>query len=559
MGALSNACPSAVSGRSARLRSQHPDRYPLRFQLSRAGQARSSALSLALLAAGACAHGTPRIDGGPGAPESPASLWPVPPSARTPASPVSPPAAPEATAALASDAGTAGAVRELALEDVVDLALRNNASTRESYSLARAAANRYGATRGQLYPTIDGDVSLSRSGSRTTGGSGTGGTGGTDSTGTGGGGGSGSGGGSDGGWITRSSVSPSVSLSYLIFDLGGRSGSIEAARQRAIAANLDHNTTVRGVVLQVESAFFSYLATRALRQAQAVAVTEAEADLAAAVERHRVGLAAQDEELQTRTQLAQAQLDLQTTTADLQTARGNLAFAMGLPANARFEIPTVVADEAVVGVAASVDELIGRAIAARPELAAARAEAAARAAEIRVARSAGLPALVLRSSGSYTRAFQPATSTTRSYSVQLGVDVPIFDGGTRQYNLRASRDVYAAGVARVELTERQIAYQVFSSYYALQAATQRVRIASELLSYAQQSATVAAGRYRGGVGVLTEVLLARSALANARAQAVGARWEWRTALVQLAHDVGALDLAGRPNVLLGTDSTETRP
>jgi hypothetical protein len=47
------------------------------------------------------------------------------------------------------------------------------------------------------------------------------------------------------------------------------------------------------------------------------------------------------------------------------------------------------------------------------------------------------------------------------------------------------------------------------------------------------------------------VLLGRSALATARAESVQARWEWRLALAQLAHDAGMLDLRGRPNLPLG--------
>jgi outer membrane protein TolC len=54
------------------------------------------------------------------------------------------------------------------------------------------------------------------------------------------------------------------------------------------------------------------------------------------------------------------------------------------------------------------------------------------------------------------------------------------------------------------------------------------------------------------VGTIVDVLVARSALATARAEEIQARWEWHTALAQLAHDAGALDLSGRPNLPLGT-------
>jgi len=78
-----------------------------------------------------------------------------------------------------------------------------------------------------------------------------------------------------------------------------------------------------------------------------------------------------------------------------------------------------------------------------------------------------------------------------------------------------------------------------------------VRRSAELLAAAEQSATVALGRYREGVGTIIDVLLGRSALATARAESVQARWEWRLALAQLAHDAGMLDLRGRPNLPLG--------
>src|SRR5207237_4179105 len=149
---------------------------------------------------------------------------------------------------------------------------------------------------------------------------------------------------------------------YLVFDVGGRSGTIEEAKQRAIAANLAHNAMVEDVVLQTESALFSFLATRSLRDAQTIAVREAAADTAAAVERMRVGVATLADVLQTRTALAQARLQLATLEGNLFSARGNLATVMGLPANARFEVPNITPRDSVAEIAASVDTLINRAI-----------------------------------------------------------------------------------------------------------------------------------------------------------------------------------------------------
>ena len=503
----------------------------------------------ALVAIAGCVHNTPSIDGVRGDPADPASLWAVPAPARTPAPSPIPPESPAATVALAEDAATASEVRQFSLGDVVDLALHNNPDTRESWELARAAASLYGASRGALYPTLVAGTTLNRSVGASTNNTGTSGTGGTGTV------------NNNGGSVSRTLLTPTIQLSYLLFDLGGRSGTIEAAKQRAIAANLTHNATVANAVLQVESNLFTYLAAKATRDAQLETVSEAEADLAAATARQNAGVATLQEVLQTRTALSQARFQLATYEGNLLGARGNLAQAMGLSANTRFEIPDVTASDSVGDVDASVDTLINRAIAARPELAELRAEAAALAAQVRVTRSAGLPALTLTSSTAYIGTLQSSTNNTSSnHNVQIGVglQIPLFNGFAAGYQLRAAREQAAAGQARVISTQQQISVQVFTSYYVLRAATERVRSSADLLASAEQSATVALGRYQEGVGTIVDVLLARSALATARAEAIQARWEWRTGLAQLAHDAGALDLQGRPNIPLTADTTGPR-
>jgi len=96
-----------------------------------------------------------------------------------------------------------------------------------------------------------------------------------------------------------------------------------------------------------------------------------------------------------------------------------------------------------------------------------------------------------------------------------------------------------------------VTVQVYTSYAAAQTAVQGVQEVRELLASAQQSSDVPLGRYREGVVTIVDVLLARAALAQARAEDIQAQWEWHTALAQLAHDVGSLDGAGRPNIPLG--------
>ncbi len=52
--------------------------------------------------------------------------------------------------------------------------------------------------------------------------------------------------------VQQSVLTPSVTLNYLLFDFGGRSGRVAGARQRLIAASFTHNAAIQDVVLQIQ-------------------------------------------------------------------------------------------------------------------------------------------------------------------------------------------------------------------------------------------------------------------------------------------------------------------
>jgi outer membrane protein len=483
---------------------------------------RATVLFLATVFAGACAYGPPSVNGVPGAPASPSSTWTPPSRGVAPEPPVRTPDLPPDVAARAS---------QLTLGDVIDLALRNNPVTRVSWSQARAAAAEYGSTRGAFLPSLIGSATVSRTRSVPVNG---------------------------GSSIERTQVNPSLTLSYLLLDFGGRSGTIDEARQNLFAADLTHNATIQAVVLQVETAYFTYMANSALLGAERAAIAEARANLAAAQQRDSVGLATIADVLQARTALSQEQLNLESIQGSLQTARGNLAAAMGIPANASYDLGPLSSAVPVRAVSVTVDSLIADAVARRPDLAAARAQAEAASADVRVVRSAGLPALTLGSTAGRTYS-DPNIYAGGSYGLSLGVSVPIFTGFSHQYDVAAARARADAATAQADVVRQQVTTDVFTSYYALQTAEQRVTTADDLLASAQQSEQVAAGRYREGVGSIIDLLTAQTALANARAQQVQSRWQWYTALAQLAHDSGVLGTRGETPFpfVSGTDTTSS--
>lgn len=476
-----------------------------------------------VLSAG-CA-GTPSVAGMAGTAPAPNKQWtpPPPPRDSLPASPTSFPSD------LLSRANT------LTLGDVVDLALRNNPETQISWANARAAAAAYGGSKGLYYPTIDAEIGVTRLKSSPTFSN--------DSV--------------IRPALTQTNYGPTVSVSWLIADLGGRAGTIESARQALIAANWTHNATLQNVVLEVESAYFNYMANKGLVESERLSVKEAETSLQSTQERQRVGLATIADVLQAKTAYSQATLTLETTEGDLQTTRGALAAAMGLSANSPYDIQAAPATN--VGPATdSVDALIARAVSSRPDLASAQAQYRQAVGNVRAARGNLFPSIQATGTGGRTYV-QTLPSGATNYTLTLGLAIPIFHGFSRQYAVTQARAEADAALGRAASVKQQVTFQVFSSYYALQTAAKRVNTADDLLASAQSSEDAALGRYRAGVGLFVDLLTAQSALATARAQQVQARWVWQTALAQLAHDTGVLDTSGGTNIRVTPDTTREAP
>ena len=92
--------------------------------------------------------GTPGVRGVAGTAPAPNVLWTPPPAGQAAAARAATPAPPELPPDLA------GRIAQLKLTDVIDIALRNNTATSAAWADARSAAASYGAAKGQIYPTV---------------------------------------------------------------------------------------------------------------------------------------------------------------------------------------------------------------------------------------------------------------------------------------------------------------------------------------------------------------------------------------------------------------------
>jgi outer membrane protein len=404
------------------------------------------------------------------------------------------------------------------LGDLVDVGLANNLQTRAAWSAARAASAALVIQFGQYLPLIDATVTGNKQRAVFAGGQFI---------------------------INQTTLTPQASLSWLLFDFGGREASVRAARRQLEAANWTQNAVLQGVILQIESTYYQYLSARAVLQAQEASRTSAQVNYEAADVRHGAGVATVADVLQAKTSLSSIDLEIVTTKGLIRTLHGTLANAIGLPADAAFEVAPGLPEEiSFEAVNREVERAIQEAEAKRPDLAASRATYLAAKAAVRKARSTFFPSFSL--SGDIGRIFyQGKTTSNPYYSLSLAADLSFLFGLQKYEVLQAEA---LADQARDRMTDlaRTVDLQVWTSYDNLKTAEQQIKTARDLLASAQASYDVALGRYKEGVGSILDLLVAEAALENARVQLVQGKSGWFQSLVQFLYDTGTLAASGGP-------------
>jgi outer membrane protein TolC len=399
------------------------------------------------------------------------------------------------------------------LTDIVDIALRTSTDTRAAWAAARSAAAAYGSRRGDWLPDVGVSATTGRSRATST---------------------------TERPAAETRTYGVSADASWLLFNFGGRRAAVEETRQALVAADWTHNATIQGTVLKVEQAYYDYLTSKALLVAEESSRQDARAILDAAEQRHQAGLATIADVLQAKTALSQVELSLAGVQGAVATTRGALATAMGLPTNAGFDIDLPAADPPLTEISTSVETYLEQAKARRPDLGAVRAQARKSDAHVRKVLADRLPSIT--ATGSLGRVYRDNPDLfSDPYAATIQLRFPLFNGFSSEYDLAQSKADAEATRARLAGLEQTVALQVWTSYYGLKTAEQRLVMTADLLESATQSHEVAQGRYTAGVGTILDLLSAQSTLERARALRAQAISDWYISLAQLAHDTGVLD------------------
>jgi outer membrane protein len=409
------------------------------------------------------------------------------------------------------------------LLEIIDQALCHNPQTWQAWASARVQAAQVGNAKTAYLPTISLSVPMNESKNSSS----------VSSSG-------GAGNISGSSVPLQSRATPTASLSYLLYDFGGRNARLDNALFALEAANWNQNVSIQNVMFGAVQAYYQMFAAQSAAEAALISWQTSDEILKATQLRHEVGAVAISDVLQAQTAATQAKLTLQQAEGNARISMGALATAMGMDAGPKLRVATPDYQNPDNEREQDVNHLIDQAKSLRPDLAAAAAQIKAAEANIRAAEATGMPQISM--SGTYGYNISTINPTIASWTLGLQISMPLFNGFSTTYQVHSAKEQVALQAANRDQLEQTVSQAVWTGYHSMNTARETLRTSLVLLDNAEQNEGVLYGRYKAGAGNIIDLLNAQVNLANARVQLVQSRYNWSIAKAQLAQAIGRLDL-----------------
>lgn len=342
----------------------------------------------------------------------------------------------------------------------------------------------------------------------------------------------------------KSQVDHRLALSWVLFDFGRRDAALRNARQLLIAANANQDEQLQQTFILAAQLYYDTLAAQNSQIAAAQVAALAAENLKAASAKHDAGAAALSDRLQAQAAYSQAALNEVRSNGALVNAKGLIALRMGLAPQTPLELAGSLTQRPDTHFVKGINELLEQAKQDHPSLIAAKAQLNAAKAAIDESKAQGRPTLSFIASASDVQLNQSMAfngdSRTRDNSVGLQLNIPLFEGFERTYQVRSAQARLEAREAEVSDVEQRISIDLWGNYQALITETRSLERTADWVDQSNQALEVVQGRYQSGVGSMIELLNALTAYATAEQQHINALNSWQMARLKLAASLGRL-------------------
>jgi outer membrane protein TolC len=329
-----------------------------------------------------------------------------------------------------------------------------------------------------------------------------------------------------------------LTVEQVLFDAGQTTHAVEAARFSRRLAREDGRRSQSDVVLQVIQTYFGLKLVENSLEVARENVASAQADLARAQSIYESGRSTNADVLAVRVHLAAMREEEIRASNDAAVARAALNDVLGVNLDRWFELTTPL-EPRVAAMEVSLENYRRAAAKNRAEIRQAELTKNLARTQQQIAVSAYWPEIVVQ--GILEADRQEFSSKGRAYwFAGFTLRWSLWNGGETKGRVQQARFAELRAEALRKRSDSAIHLEVRKAYLDLQAAAQRVEVATAASAEAEETQRIIQNRHESGLTTVTELLRSETALAAARTRYLAAVYDQRVAAAVLEHAAGTL-------------------
>ncbi len=409
--------------------------------------------------------------------------------------------------------------KDLSLEDLTDIALKNNPKTRVMWLNAKAKASLVGQAEAGYYPDLTLNVGANRTkirqpsiyqGSSYT------------------------------SWYN--SYGPTLEMNWLLFDFGKRSAQKEVAKQALYASNFEYNQTMQDVLLDVQTSYYNLVSAQASYKASLQDLKDAKTAYDYAEKRYENNIGNKQDLLRAFSYMKNAEFVVESDRANIETQKASLAQNIGLSLTSDIKVEEPKENLYNEKLKQTINDYIAIALKERPTILAKYASYKQEELKTVSAKKDYLPTISATGGLQWLDYGDDDFIGTpyNNYGVGVALEWDIFDGFDRHYRILEQKSKQKAALEQIKQTQLQVISDVWKAYYSFDSSLKQIESTTSALEASEEAFKAVLIGYSNGVNTLTDLIDSQSTLTTARKQKVLAQSNLSISLASLWHSTGSL-------------------
>lgn len=346
----------------------------------------------------------------------------------------------------------------------------------------------------------------------------------------------------------RRSYNIGLGSNWTLFDGLANFANLSKTKDDLQSAELTLERIKQDIVFQTMSLYYNIVYTEQLLRVKQDDLKWNEKNLETIKERNRLGAATLADVYQQEVAKGNAELELIRTENDLQTAKKDLLFYLGIDVLQEFAFADSLTstEEAILNTDLlksyqDLTEIVNQALSQRFDYQSALLNLESSRSGITIAESGHWPSLVASGDYSWFGNTLSEVDKNKNLQVGLGLNLPIFSGWSVSDRVQLAEVQSKISEIEVSDLERDIKRQIKTNYLNLQAAQKGLVVSEKNISAARENLKIEEEKYALGAGKLLDVLIVNSRYTNALTDLLNSQFAYIVLSQQLRYYLGVLD------------------